>query len=150
MFPDCNIEELVISKNISSISEKAFPGNPLTKVVIEGGTTNPLQLYDNAFEGCRIKEFDMGRNLTLDNCNLFYNESSASTLEKVHIGKDVTYINNHLFHGCSNLSSVTCDADSLTGIGEYAFYGCSSLEDISFMGQQKVLTTISKGLYLDT
>lgn len=54
---------------------------------------------------------------------------SLSEIKKVIIKKGIMSIGNHVFYGCSSLSSIEIP-NSVTSIGPSAFSGCSSLRNI--------------------
>ncbi|WP_443702527.1 leucine-rich repeat domain-containing protein [Prevotella sp.] len=57
---------------------------------------------------------------------------SCTGLEKVTIGKDVKFLPEMMFAGCSALVKLNFEAHSaLESIGDYAFSGCTALKSIS-------------------
>ena len=58
--------------------------------------------------------------------------SARSTLTSITVPESITSIGNHVFNGCSNLTSVNFgDNSQLTNIGSSAFSGCRSLTSIT-------------------
>lgn len=96
------VKDIVIPKNVSSISFAAFWGcSGLTSVIISEGT---IEIKKAAFYGC-------------------------SGLTSVTIGNNVSTISTYAFSGCSGLTDVSIP-NSVTSVAEKAFYNCSSMKSI--------------------
>ena len=63
----------------------------------------------------------------------------------VEIPKSVTYIGNHAFHNCSNLTSIKIP-ESVTYIGDHAFHNCSNLISVKIPGS---VTEIGNSAFSD-
>ena len=67
-------------------------------------------------------------------------------IKAVVIGKDITAIGKEAFYNCTNLESVTFEANSqLTSISDYAFMYCSTLESFTIPAS---VTTIGQNAFV--
>lgn len=140
-----------IPGNVKLLGNSAFEGClNLKKMIVEEGDSPLLldvnNLHNDCFKDCPIEELYLGRDMYIENENqkrqntiyvtYFEPFKDSQTLLKIHIGKNVTTINNNYFSGCTNLSSVTFSEGLLT-IGGNSFEGCSSLESITLPSSLK-------------
>lgn len=82
------------------------------------------------YSSCPLQEVYIGRNTQGLDFECF------ETLTKATFGNKVNYIQDRLFEGCYNLSSVTLPA-AIDSICSGAFYGCSSLANIDIPATTK-------------
>lgn len=71
----------------------------------------------------------------------------AQNLISVDIPSNITGIGNNVFQGCSKLSTVKFNDDSVTSIGSFAFDNTYSLSSFVLPGQ---LATLGKSAFLDS
>ena len=101
-----NSTELHVSDGIASIASEAFADNIRLRTVYF--STSVQAVYPNAFRNCAISELKLPAE-----------------------GSHLTYILDHAFYQCYNLSDFDFSrAKNLAEINDYAFYGCSSLGDV--------------------
>ena len=114
-FRDCaNLEEVLLSRNISKICNSAFDGcKSLKNIEIPSGVTT-IEGY--AFSGC-------------------------SELTSIEIPNNVTSIGTFAFQNCTSLSSIKIP-NSVTSIEQYAFNNCSKLKDVVFEDGKETLNFI--------
>ena len=139
----CSFTYITIPESVTSIGDYALSGcHNLSYVTVPDDVTS---IGFGAFEGCsslnRIAIPFVGATKDgAENTHLGYifgaydysdNEDYVpASLRNVFITGKSGSIRDHVFSGCSGLTSVTIP-DSVTSIGEYAFYGCSSLISIT-------------------
>lgn len=135
-FSNCNIENLIIPKSVTSIGRNAFnETNELKSIVIEEGNT----VYDSR-DNCNAI-IETGTNTLIRGCKnttIPYGITSISNtafygcqeLVEMEIPGSVISIGDNAFYCCYKLSSVTLP-QSVTSIGADAFYNCSALASIN-------------------
>lgn len=127
---------------------KELPANLTIPAEHDG---KPVVQITASFKGNRtVKNVILPDTITEINAPIFY---YCNSIETVTLPKDLSYLCDDLFYGCSNLKSVVipdnvveinyetfCNCESLTHIdlpdsiekiGESAFYGCESLGEIT-------------------
>ncbi|MDE7413058.1 MAG: leucine-rich repeat protein, partial [Muribaculaceae bacterium] len=147
-FYSCSsLDSLSIPASVTSIGNFAFDGcSALKDINLENGETELTLGYNNSsqyygiFYDCPLEKIHIGRNLSYENSSTYssplYNQNK---LTDVTIGENVTSLGYALFYGCSSLTSLSIPA-SVTSIGNYAFNGCSALKDINLENGETELT----------
>ena len=146
-----NLKTIVLPSTIKRIGERFCP------VYVEKcDLPDGIEIIgSNAFSSTKLKSVtvpasvrQMGNGAFAENTSLMsvvYNASgeweqkyytgvfeSCTGLEKVTIGKDVKFLPERMFAGCSALVKLNFEANSaLESIGDYAFSGCTALKSIS-------------------
>ncbi|MCI8832952.1 MAG: leucine-rich repeat domain-containing protein [Clostridia bacterium] len=114
-----------LPKTITTIGNEAFSGcTSLAKLNLNTGVTN---VGENAFQGATsladLKIYNI-QNAT----NAFKGNKALTTLT---IGNTCTAIQNNMFEGCTELTTVTfAKSSTCTTIGNSAFKGCTKLNNI--------------------
>ena len=110
--------------------------------------TNYINRYYDYFYDCPIRFLTLGRNLSYsykDSQSMYDVEGTSfksvtratapfynsTELRSVTIGPKVTYLNNHLFDNCKNLSIVSMN-ETLRTVYSYAFNECDALSSMSY------------------
>ena len=125
MFYDCNLQNIVLPKNVTSIDEAAFCScNALTSIKIPDSVTS---IGESAFQNCSaLTSIKIPDSVTSIAYRAFFYCISLTTVE---IEEGVTFIGTGAFDGCRALTSIKIP-DSVTSMARYAFRGCSSLTTI--------------------
>ncbi|MDE7414701.1 MAG: leucine-rich repeat domain-containing protein, partial [Muribaculaceae bacterium] len=142
-----SLTSLSIPASVTSIGDSAFNGcSALKDINLEDGETELTLGYNNSsqyygiFYNCPLEKIHIGRNLSYKNSSTYnsplYNQNK---LTDVTIGENVTSLGYSLFYGCSSLASLSIPV-SVTSIGDYAFDGCSALKDINLEDGETELT----------
>ena len=168
-FGDCTgLTSLFIPNSVVWINNYAFNGCiSLKNLHIEDGEelylgynyANGEGVGKSLFYDSPLETLYLGRDLSFSygssyGYSPFYKKSN---LTSVTIGDSVTYVNSHLFSGCSAIISIEIP-NSITGIGDYAFNGCTSLENLYIENGKEILklgynayisNALGKGLFYD-
>lgn len=81
-------------------------------------------------DGTHIPDFSIIKEVyVLDRTSDIHCFSYYRNLEKIKLPKNLKYIKDSYFEGCSSLKNIFLP-EGLISIGKRAFYGCSSLEKI--------------------
>ena len=136
-FSSCDLSEIKIPANVTSIGDYAFLSVSLSSVVFDG--TSKLQSIGyGAFSGCLITKLTIPSSVISIGDSAFSGCSNLS-LVKFEGDSKLTSIGSNAFSSCSSLTSITIP-ENVTSIGSYAFDGCSSLNEV---------TVESDDIYLD-
>ena len=148
------LTELVISEEVSSISEYAFFWcSSIISVKIPESVTSigyrafyqcsNLERVDitNLTAWCAISFNDEFSNPLSCGNNLYLNNNLVTELI---IPEGIVTISSYAFRFCSSLTSVVIP-DSVTSIGTSAFYSCTSLSSITYEGTVAEWNTLEKG-----
>ena len=137
-----SLTSITIPDSVTSIGSGAFNDcTSLTSITIPDSVTS---IGNDAFKNCPIKVATIPKialnhltktkltvvvltSVTIIDNSLF---SGYTNLTSITIPESVTTIGNYAFQGCSSLTSITIP-DSVTSIGKSAFYGCTSLTSIT-------------------
>lgn len=113
----------------STIEEAILSGN-----ITQEDLTNKYGT-SNAFDGCRIKHYDLSKATLSSSDDLLYagNDGWAGNqfLEQLELPLNLRAIPENCFLGCMNLTQLYLPS-SITKIGANAFNGCTSLETVEF------------------
>lgn len=139
------LPRLSIPGSVTHIGYSSFIGcTRLTYLTFEDGTENlniktkrvkvrknttakNREVNYDEFTDCPLSRLYLGRNLYGTN---FYNKER---LRRVTFGKDVTYLTDSLFFGCSAITELELP-EKLRIVKNYVFFNCSGLESLSFPG----------------
>ena len=155
------LTEVIISSDISKISDYAFEGcKTLRNVIISHGIlsigeyafnqceqlrsiTIPqsvTSIGDFAFNGCKyLRNISLPSNLTELGVAVFGN---CESLDSIVIPDRITEIKSGTFSNCKNLHSIQIPG-GVTSIKYNAFYACNNLQDFNFMGTADEWVNIS-------
>ena len=134
--------DLVISKDVTTISEKAFfLCTELTGVVIPNSVT---KIEDSAFNSCtKLKYVNFAGGITTIGDFAF---NSCNSLEEITIPTSVSYIGESAFAVCIGLKKATFEKDmALTEISKYMFNSCMSLETVVLPSKIKTIDELAFG-----
>ena len=160
--PYAYVTSVTISESVKSIEARAFCGCRDLETVTFGGKEQTIGAW--AFNGCGIKELNLGDALTSISEYAFFDNKS---LETINWGGNLDNIGAYAFSKCTALTDVTfvnplttigkggfseCTAlkqivfpETLTGLSAEAFYGCINLNHITV--NSKNLTVASVNTY---
>ena len=131
-----SLEAITIPKNVISIFPRVFEGcSSLKTLTFEYNQGYSLNFYrgsyasNRVFYGCPIETVYLNRRIAYEGETTPFEDNK--TLKTVVIGDDVGSIGNHMFRGCSNLSSLKL-GNNVESIGSSAFFNCRSLTSIDF------------------
>lgn len=163
-----NLHEVVLSKNIEKIGDRAFAecGN-LSKVVIPNDSKLKIIGVD-AFTDCTaLENFNFPKHLVTINDNAFTNCQTftslnipdtvtilgdgafmgCTSLQDIHIPLNITYLSDNLFLGNSKLKKFNTPV-GITSIGESTFYGCTAIDSFTI---SNIVTSVGyQAFYNDT
>ena len=133
-----NIENLILSKTLSTIDTEAFYNSALKSVIVPNGVTT---IEKCAFQNCsELKDVTFQEDSQLRTIEGGYSYGAfygCTSLTSIEIPASVQTIGEAAFSGCTRLASVKFESNSqLKAIaGGYnpsdgAFYGCTSLTSI--------------------
>ena len=158
MFEGCTkLASVTLKGGLSTVGKDAFYNCALTSVTLPASVTS---VGRQAFQGCPIEEFnisDCDEALTISayskilgkyfyiGRNLTFTEGTSifSDVQTLVVGDDVTKLNENMFWGCTQLTSVTLGSN-LTEVGKACFQGCSELTAIDIPAS---LATISESMF---
>ena len=158
MFEGCKkLASVTLKGGLSTVGKDAFYNCALTSVTLPASVTS---VGRQAFQGCPIEEFnisDCDEALTISayskilgkyfyiGRNLTFTEGTSifSDVQTLVVGDDVTKLNENMFWGCTQLTSVTLGSN-LTEVGKACFQGCSELTAIDIPAS---LATISESMF---
>lgn len=123
-----NLFSVYIPSSVTYVGNSAFSGCPtLTDVNCEDGASL-LQFGSDVFSGSPFVYLYMGRDFkaVTPSAGPFYNSTSLADVE---FGRDVTYIPDYGFYGCSGINEIKL-LDGMKYVGANAFQGCTSLTDL--------------------
>ena len=147
MFMSCQLQSVILPKNIISIKKQAFTNcialssssipNTVTSIgesVFDNCALSEITVPDNvisigksAFNSCNnLKHINIGNGINSIEEQTF---GDCSHLEKIELPYNITKIGNNAFYACMRLSNIKIRG-SVTSIGQLAFAYCSSLETI--------------------
>lgn len=121
------IKKIVVGEWITAIDERVFEATPITSVEIKGHVKT---IGYRAFASCVKLESivikpESGTELTINN-SVFL---GCKNLTSVTLGEGVISIGEYSFNSCENLQSIELPR-SLKTIGKEAFVGCSVLKEV--------------------
>lgn len=118
-----NLTSIYIPSSVTSFGEFSFFGcNGLTKVIISDLRAWLSIVFPD-------DDYSTNANPLMYAHHLYIDENTEIT--DLVIPEGITTINQHAFHGCSGLRSITFPS-TLTSIGDCAFNGCTNLTDFIF------------------
>ena len=139
-FANCTgLTRITIPNSVTAISYNAFSGCP--NLTIYGRQDSVAQSFainqgfrfvtiiSSGTDGDCSWTLDENGTLTVSGNGEIepYPQWNNTEIRKAVIESGVTYIGDHAFYGCCNLTEAFI-ADSVTGIGEQAFFGCFKLQ----------------------
>ncbi len=126
----CKIASLYIPNSVMKIGASSFYGcNNMSSVVLEDGCEVLAFTDGNEFNFCALEKLYIGRDITYPvNKSPFV--TNKERLTNVEFGKTVTIISDSEFTGCKSIQALNFP-NSLTKIGAYAFYGCDALTELN-------------------
>ncbi|MBR4521444.1 MAG: leucine-rich repeat domain-containing protein [Paludibacteraceae bacterium] len=143
-FRYCKLDSITIPSTVTSISNNAFQGNPLTSVVWKPktcsiGSDSYAPFYSTSSQ---ITKFTFGDEVEIIPNYLCY---KMSQLDTVVLPQNLQTIGNYAFANCSALKGVEIPA-SVTLVARNSFYYCQSLKSFTFPeGITTVATEVLEG-----
>ena len=137
-FYDCtSLTHITIPETVTTIGTGAFQQSGLTSVTIPASVRSIGEAAFSSIDGLTSAgpvggDYDLQFAWTE---SIPANAFSGCDFESAVIPQSVTFIGNHAFDGCSNLTSVTIP-DSVTTIGSHAFSVCNKLQDVYYNGTE--------------
>lgn len=124
-FYNTGITEITIPENVYSIGTQIFYKSDQLETVYYNSTYSPSK--DNVFLNTKsIKKIVFNGSCVPS--NICY---CCAALEEVEILKNIKYIGAYAFSGCSNLSKITFNIETLSMLQcRYQFENCTALESI--------------------
>lgn len=127
----------ITGADVDRISQYAFAGSTLTRVVIDGVHS----IERAAFKDCTgITQLTLRGNIAEVGREAF---AGCTALQGVAIPQSLTQLSNSMFASCSSLKEVDIPA-SVTAIGNNAFKDCTALTDVSW---SESISTIGSGAF---
>ena len=143
-FKNCTgLTSVTIPGSVTNVGTGAFLGcSGLKELYLEDGTEELYLSYSNivsyatlvgAFSGLSLEKVYIGRDLTYpaNPVDPHGPFQGINTLTSITIGKKVTKIGSKLFYNCQNLTGNITLPDSLVTVGENAFSGCKSITGLT-------------------
>ena len=126
-----NIENVIISDDVTYISSEAFSGcDNLVSIYIPNSVTN---IKASTFSACReLKNATLPQDVLSRKVSSVFG-SCYQTLTNIVVQDGVTNIGNQAFSGCNKLKSVMIP-ESVRSIGDFSFSGCGELARLQFKG----------------
>ena len=156
-----NLENLWLPNTATGIADNAFDGNKSLRNIIIGSATTTIGKYafnncasltaivipkstttiaDRAFNGCAalstVKFEDAPHSISVGNAGTYRGLFDDASLEKLYIGRDISYNNYSPFLDKKELRDVTI-GNSVTALDSYYFSGCAAIDSISIPNSVK-------------
>lgn len=124
-FSGSPVEEVSIPGSVKKINELLYGNISLKKVILQEGVNS---IWGTAFANCvNLREVELPNSL-----NSLYNSFEGCTsLNRIHLKRNLNYIGYHTFKGCENLLDIRIDGHLRT-LDLSAFDGCSRLKTLVF------------------
>ena len=142
VFSGCtSLPVINIPKAVTSIGNYTFQDcKALREVVMEDRADDTvLSLGSNGsspmFASCPLDKVYIGRNISYNGYSPFYRNTS---LRSVTITDRETEVSDNEFYGCTNLKEVKI-GDGVTTIGSWAFSGCAAIDYFAFGSSVKTI-----------
>lgn len=124
-FKNCNIQSVILGKNISTLEEGSFMGASLRKVSFPSQLIN---IGKGCFKGCQsLLEVTMGDGITTIPASCF---EECVNLNKINLPPSITEIGYQAFMECRNLNEIILP-NSVVKVGEGCFFNCSKIQKLS-------------------
>ncbi|MBD5427535.1 MAG: leucine-rich repeat domain-containing protein, partial [Treponema sp.] len=124
-FSDSPIEEVIISGSVKKIGSLLYGCNSLKKITLQEGVDS---IWGSAFAHCtNLIEVELPESLA----SLYNSFEGCTSIERIHLKKNLNYIGYNTFKGCENLSEITIDGHLRT-LNFSAFDGCNKIKILTF------------------
>ena len=139
MFLDCQLQSIILPKNITSIKKQAFTNCiALSSISIPNTVTF---IGESAFDNCALSEINIPDNVKSIGAKAF---NSCNNLKHIHLGNGINSIEEQTFSDCSYLEEIELPYN-ITNIGNSAFYGCMRLSSIKIRGTVTSIGSLAFG-----
>ena len=91
------------------------------------GTAYLVTGYSGTGTNVVVPDYFKGKPVRNINRDVFKNHTE---IQRITIGKNVTYIGQYAFYGCTGLTALTIP-DGVKTIYDYAFYGCAEIKELN-------------------
>ena len=91
------------------------------------GTAYLVTGYSGTGTNVVVPDYFKGKPVRNINRDVFKNHTE---IQRITIGKNVTYIGQYAFYGCTGLTALTIP-DGVKTIDDYAFYGCAAIKELN-------------------
>lgn len=143
-FKNCSsLEEVIISKTVTSIGETIFDSNGKLKTLSVDKDNPSYKALEEGFglvdKTTKTLIFGNETSVLSDDIlhigdNAFYNNKNVTTM---NIPSSIQSIGNYAFYNCVNLEEITLN-NNITSIGDYAFYRCLKITSVDFVTFNKL------------
>ena len=128
MFMSCQLQSIILPKNITSIKKQAFTNCiALSSISIPSTVTS---IGESAFDNCALSEITIPDNVKSIEARAF---NSCNNLKHIKLGNGINSIEEQTFGDCSHLEKIELPCN-ITKIGNSAFSACMRLSNIKIRG----------------